>query len=574
MGEINRGAVQLPRFQRQVVWSHELVEGFLQAILDKHPLGVFLVLEVNPHKQPFKIRPIDGASNGSERCRQHLLDGQQRLTALWSAFMARHASHAFYIEYEKDINDIKQPVEVAKAVSKKGRDKNILGNPAQEYAKHWIPIEVVSPAEVGGVQAAIEWRKRALQDVDDDAARIRVETLIERLRSHISSTPIPYFSLPQETSEQDAIEIFIRTNSSSVRLTQYDLAVAQMEEKTDESLEEKKEDLIRRVPLIGALEGENSVGDLILKLQCLREQKKPTLSSYRHLDFSDLNAAWETIVEGVDWAVRLLDDIHIRRQNRLPTAVPLRVLPLLAAHIPKAGAPRDRAMRLVRRYLWAAFLTDRYDRQANDRLKQDYDMLGGLLCSKRDVGPETPILEGADSPTADELQAAGWPGRKSRLGRAVLAACSLEGAHDVGSNDRLTDSGAVDLHHIFPKAILRAHDGADPHLAMNCMLMHSPTNREWSKRLPGDYLIHTIKAAGASAAVLADAEAARRVAERLNTHCVPPDELLTVREGCADVAAAYRRFVGRRARIVEDRIACLFTIGSNGPWDGPSQRRL
>ena len=115
-------------------------------------------------------------------------------------------------------------------------------------------------------------------------------------------------------------------------------------------------------------------------------------------------------------------------------------------------------MRLVRRYLWAAFLTDRYDRQANDRLKQDYEMLRDLLCSKRDVGPEEPILKDADPPSLDELQEARWPGGKSRLNRAVLAACSLEGAHDVASNDRLTDSGAVDLHHIFPKAILRASE--------------------------------------------------------------------------------------------------------------------
>lgn len=108
---------------------------------------------------------------------------------------------------------------------------------------------------------------------------------------------------------------------------------------------------------------------------------------------------------------------------------------------------------------------------------------------------------------------------------------------------------------------LRAHEGTDPDLAMNCMLMHSPTNREWSKKLPGDYLIDTIKAAGAPAAALSDADAARRVAERLKTHCAPPEELLSVRGGCADVAAAYRRFVQRRARLAENRIASLLRHG-------------
>ena len=52
-------------------------------------------------------------------------------------------------------------------------------------------------------------------------------------------TVIPYLPLPQNTSPDEAIDIFIQTNRSAVRLSHYELAVAQMETDISESLPEK-----------------------------------------------------------------------------------------------------------------------------------------------------------------------------------------------------------------------------------------------------------------------------------------------------------------------------------------------
>ena len=56
---------------------------------------------------------------------------------------------------------------------------------------------------------------------------------VQKLRERMTGTIIPYLPLSQRTSRDEAIEIFRETNSSSVNLSDYDFAVAQMENDTE-----------------------------------------------------------------------------------------------------------------------------------------------------------------------------------------------------------------------------------------------------------------------------------------------------------------------------------------------------
>ena len=81
---IRDGAVMLPRFQRFEAWGFAQVEGILENIVRRPalPVGALLILEVGD-EPPFHARPISGAPTPQTRPAYHLLDGQQRLTALW-----------------------------------------------------------------------------------------------------------------------------------------------------------------------------------------------------------------------------------------------------------------------------------------------------------------------------------------------------------------------------------------------------------------------------------------------------------------------------------------------------------
>ena len=90
------------------------------------------------------------------------------------------------------------------------------------------------------------------------------------------------------------------------------------------------------------------------------------------------------------------------------------------------------------------------------------------------------------------------------------------------------------------------------------MLLRPPTNRNWSKDLPGDFLLKTIEAS----AVPGDSES--EVTARLETHLVPARELLRVKgqeQDAQDIPEAYQRFLDARLRLVNDRIKTLLRTG-------------
>jgi len=83
--EIREGAIQVPKFQRPLVWSWDDRLELLRSIRDGIPMGAIMVwrsseqkLECYESLGPFKIRRSGGAS-------QYLLDGVQRLSTLLGA---------------------------------------------------------------------------------------------------------------------------------------------------------------------------------------------------------------------------------------------------------------------------------------------------------------------------------------------------------------------------------------------------------------------------------------------------------------------------------------------------------
>ena len=79
---VRTGQTKLPRFQRWEAWNHVNVSQLFNTILQDLPAGSVLVLEIG-NEEPFPSRLIEGVPRATERTTEHLLDGQQRLTALW-----------------------------------------------------------------------------------------------------------------------------------------------------------------------------------------------------------------------------------------------------------------------------------------------------------------------------------------------------------------------------------------------------------------------------------------------------------------------------------------------------------
>ena len=106
-GKILRGEIKLPRFQRFEAWDRARICSLIETVIRNLPLGITLILEVGDEEK-FVSRFLETSPEGDGRVHEHLLDGQQRLTALWRAFHNNYEWETYFIylkEFDKYDND-------------------------------------------------------------------------------------------------------------------------------------------------------------------------------------------------------------------------------------------------------------------------------------------------------------------------------------------------------------------------------------------------------------------------------------------------------------------------------------
>lgn len=260
----------------------------------------------------------------------------------------------------------------------------------------------------------------------------------------------------------------------------------------------------------------------MLAVSSLLQNKVPNKSTYLTPDFSDgVVENWDQVKLGIRRATQFLEQEGIFDLKRLPSDVTLYPLSALWAVAPEGLDVEGEARTLLRKYLWRSFFTDRYERTSATRALVDYRQLSTLLDGSPGEEPRIFNEEEHPLPTIEELMAAGWPVRKDRLPRALLALALRSGGLDFAdgapaSRDHLPRR---EYHHLFPRAYLEDQEATSREIdrVLNCALVSWKTNRNISAKKPSDYLMERIE--GSS---LGEAEVRRR----LESHLIPFDEFI------------------------------------------------
>jgi hypothetical protein len=496
---------------------------------------------------------MEGAPVPTDRCTEHLLDGQQRLTALWKSLNDSYPDRSYFVELESEDAELDgreggdrtsvfaQPRWIRKGV----KFPVWADDPVGTYARKRIPARLLRPEELG--TEIQDWCDQATQG---DIGQSRdLERIIRDLRTQVAVYNIPYLTLPVQTPRHVALEVFIKMNTSAVRLTAFDIVVAQLEETSGESLHDLIEDLRKKIP---NAEAYRDLGTWVLDTASLREDRVPMQASYSMLDLEKLQTEWDQIVEGIDWAVQILEEEGVFDARRLPTVAVLPILAALHGDISSDPDAIGNARTLVRAYLWRSFVTGRYDRAAGSRSLQDFR---GLRRSLKEPAGElkAPIFDEIlfPLPGVDQLKAAGWPKNRESLARGMLVLTLRAGARDLADDGTATRSSIEkrEYHHLFPDSILTGDGGLsedESYRALNCVLITWKTNRKIAAKTPLVYLREHIQAATLGESVLRS---------RLKSHLVPFDELAasdwsTVSdevEKARAIKKAYEAFISARA---------------------------
>ena len=536
----------LPRFQRFEAWDHANVTQLFNTILQGLPVGAVLVLEIG-NEEPFISRTIKGAPLTGERVTEHLLDGQQRLTALWRGLHNNYDERTYFLYLSAD-EETRMPYYIdSLARWRKNGDAESrpfwANRPQEQWKRRMIPLDLFAPGEEHQ-QRFREWAKQAIEDRDE---RDEVTSTVATIRVKFSTFNLPYLSLPVSTKKETALDVFIKMNTSAAQLSTYDIVVAQVEAGLGKSLHDLVAETRKACPAIAQYYPPE---ELALYSSALLQERAPTNTSYMAKDFgTKLLTNWEIYLSGLTRAVAFLEEERLFDAFRLPTDVVIPVLVALWAVAPIGLDEEGRARTILRRYMWRAFFSNRYEKSTGSRSLSDFNEIKPLITGTGTSIPSIFNDEQHPLPHLQELMAAAWPKNKDRVARAILAIALKHGGLDLADASPVSRMNLAkrEYHHLFPDAHLTRLGIPETqiYLSLNCALVTWRTNRNISDKEPEHYL-----AERRDGTTLGEQE----VRARLASHLIPYEEM---------VKGDYAAFLAKRAQLVHSAMTILCESGGS-----------
>ncbi|MEA3499874.1 MAG: DUF262 domain-containing protein [Candidatus Marinimicrobia bacterium] len=199
---IESGAIAIPEIQRPFVWNGVKVRDLLDSLYQGYPVG-YLIAWRNP-----TVKLKDGTTSTGKRI---LIDGQQRVTALMTAILGRRI-------IDKDYH--RRTIKIAFHPEKR---KFEVSNPAIQKDKVWLSdiSKVLSP-ELKMLKFVREYC-----EINPDSDQDNIYESIELLRGIINNH-IGLIELNSDLDIETVTEIFIRSNSKGVVLSQADFAMSKI----------------------------------------------------------------------------------------------------------------------------------------------------------------------------------------------------------------------------------------------------------------------------------------------------------------------------------------------------------
>jgi hypothetical protein len=464
--QIDSGTILLPEFQRGYVWNRDQVRGLMRSLYRGYPVGALLVWETQA--DPGAVR---GTSRGLGGVRQLLLDGQQRVTSLYGVMRGRPP--AFFEGDPDTFTGLRFHVE--------DETFEFYAPAKMRDDPRWVDVTALF---TNGLEPQI----KRLNDHPDSAAQIvPYMTRLTRLHALLERDFHEEKITGGDKTVDVVVDIFNRVNSGGTKLSKGDLALA----KICADWPEARSTMRTMLQHWSASGYQFSLDWLLRNTNALATGRAPfaALSDVSPGDFqSSLTIAGHHIGNFLDAAQGRLGLDHDRvLMGRYAIPVVSRYLQLhgYKGHFPDTGQ-RDRVLYW---YIHAA-LWGRFAGSTETVLAQDYETLGrngidGLIAGLERWRGGNLHIEAHDFE--------GF-GRGSRFYPLLYLMTRVGAAQDFGSglplkNEMLGHLSSLQVHHIFPKALLYAHGytRGEVNAVANFCFLTQKTNLDIGKRPPQEY---------------------------------------------------------------------------------------
>ncbi len=582
--DCNRGALQLPDFQRSWVWDEDRIKSLIASVSRAFPVGALMTLDSGGPVN-FKPRPVEGAPPEARQVSPQslLLDGQQRMTSLYQVTLRgkvvetvtpknKKVRRWFYLDICKAIDEGVDREESVVGVPEDrivradfGREVAMdLSEPEKEYATLMYPVSQVFDWDRWQDGFDKHWRGD-----EHEAVRETFRTFKRQVLENFKYYRVPVIALDRSTSKEAVCVVFEKVNTGGKPLDAFELVTAMYAADGHELRKDWYGDEAtkgRHRLFVDTLRPADSEAGIIsgvgntdflqaISLFYTRQRRReaeqagkqgkelPAVTGNRQALLDLPLAAYKKyekqVEQGFMQAAKFLHMLHIYRIFDLPYQSQIVPLAAVIADIGDAWEHEAHRAKLVRWY-WNGVFGELYGSAVESRIARDFMEVPAWLKG----GPE-PSTVSETMFRADRLKTMRM--RLSAAYKGVNVLLMKEGAQDFRSGQKFDHTvffgENVDIHHIFPQDWCKKQ-GLKPAIydsIINKTPLSFRTNRIIGGVAPSDYLTRLERGDTATPAI----ESAK-LDGFLRSHLIDPEAL---RQNRFDAVMADRQ--KRLLRLIE-----------------------
>ena len=520
ISNLKEGQYVIPDFQREFEWHPKDIRDLMRSIFLDYYIGSLLLWKgKTANFKALSCEDVYGYK-GNKRNKQYIvLDGQQRLTAMYYAFVApdknlpnKSSVVRYYMKVDRLMAGEHDETFGYEFLTKKW--EYIFSNRKAQFASHIFPLALIGADKID----LFEWMtgykdywnaeaEKSLSASSNASTRAKdAKEFTEHLLRFTGEYQISYIELDRDIGVDKVCDIFTQINSKGVRLDVFDLLNALLKPK-DVKLKEMWRAARPQLSFVNT----NKMNVYILQVMSILKQaycspkylyfllpgqEKPVRDPDRTRrkevlisDEAEFESCWQQAVKALDEAIKLLRQpqaFGVVSAKYLPYVSILPVFAALQSYAKELPAKlRLHAQRKIRYWYWASVFDNRYSGSVESTSARDFlDMTAWF----QDEAAEPKLIQ----EFKDRFASIDFHTQRSRgtsLYNGVFNLIAIWGAKDwISGNIPLPEE--LDDHHIIPAAWGSKHlKGKEINTILNRTPLTAETNRNIIRdRLPNAYL--------------------------------------------------------------------------------------
>lgn len=519
---LKKGYYVIPDFQRDFEWEPWDVVDLIKSIFSDFYIGTLLLWKGSKSNyRMLSCQPLYGYDGKGDP--QHIiLDGQQRLTAIYFAFFQpnkiypRRAKQViFFLNIDKFLNEGQDKEKAIWYDSLKRKNKNLLENRELQYEQHIFPLGIIKEGTWGTSEWLKDYRDYWLNKVeneDNEENKIIYKNYSEYAKQFkdfieelLNQYHISYIELDKDIEIDKVCEIFTKINSKGIPLDIFDLLNAMLrpkeihlkelwqENENELDFTDSKKMKIYILQVMSILEQTYCSSKYLYYMvpEVEKTIKKPDGSKEQIIlikNKDEFLIKWKRSVQALKKAIKNLKnfrDYGAIKPNYVPYPSIIPAFASIKSYVEDKKYPNILDIQLkIRKWYWASIFTNRYSSSVETTTARDFQDLKRWF---ENDGEEPDLIDEFINKYRN-IDLINDNPKGSSIYNAIFNLLIINEARDWATFD-LPEYDTLDDHHIVPLSIFGKIAGSSINSILNRTPLTKNTNRVIiNNRMPNVYL--------------------------------------------------------------------------------------